>query len=178
MELAQYYDTTIVDCESNRAIRAIVVPARSIAPADRGDLLDWIQLFDIEAIGFVQSEAEALSALAGLLRSDDSEALALARTVMSTSTIPFEVDGFRVMSLLEVAGTAGVALGSVLALVRLESLPFLFVAVPDGIVLCGNALDVSDILGRGVEVKLRRLMGLDGSRMTQGGASPLPQREA
>lgn len=170
MELAQYYDTTVVDCDSNRAIRSIVVPARSIAPADRGDLLDWIRLFDIEAVGFLQGENEAISALVGLLRTDDPDAVELARAIMTSPAIPFESPKLELLSLVEIAGTAGVALGSVMALVRFDGLAFLFVGVPEGIVLCGNALDMTDILNKGVEAKLRRLIGLDGSRSKQGGA--------
>lgn len=170
MELAQYYDTTVVDCDSNRAIRTIVVPARSIAPSDRGDLFDWIRLFGIEAVGFLQGEEEATSVLAGLLRSDAPEAVELARAVMTSPAIPFESPKFELLSLVDIAGTAGVALGSVMALVRFGSLAFLFVAVPDGIVLCGNGLDMTDILNDGVEARLRRLIGLDGSRIKQGGA--------
>lgn len=165
LELAQYYDTTVVDCDSNRALRTIVVPARSITPEDRGGLVDWLRLLGLEAVAFVPSEEEAVAALIGSLNTNDPEAVQLCRTVLGATTIPFENGSLGAASLLGIAASAGVALSSVMAVVRLQHLQFLLVAVPLGVAMCGNAMDITEALRLGLEERLRRLMGLDGSRV-------------
>lgn len=104
-------------------------------------------------------------ALAATFESREPDTLELCRMVLESPVIPFEREGAVTgESLLNIAGTAAVALSSVMVIVDFQRVRLLLVAVPNGIVLTGNASSVDEAQHLGLGAGLRRLVGLDGAR--------------
>jgi len=172
MDISQYFDTTLTDCDSRLAVRVIVVPVNSMAPHARSGLMSWATMLGLNRVAVLESEREAVAVLASLLRAGDPAATSVANVALCEARVPFGDPDLKGTALIDIARSdqrgAGSALGTV-TLVSLDDWRMLAVAVADGIVLCGEAEAVSGALARGLTAKLRELMGLDGREFSSTG---------
>lgn len=169
MDVAQFYDTTITDCESALAVRLIVIPAGSMAPYVQGNLVEWASLLGLGSVALLDSEEEMVAVLASILRPGDADADALARLVISEPRVPFPGDSLHAQSLFAIAASAQVPLASVVSLVAAAEARMLLVAVPAGVVIAGGAGGVASALEGGLSAKVREVMGLDGRKFRSTG---------
>ena len=169
MDIAQFYDTTLTDCESGLAVRVIVVPNRSMAPYVQGDLVEWAVLLDLRSIAFLESADEMVAVLASIVDPNDPEARRLAGIVVGDPRIPFLNSELRMLSLGEIALSANVPLSAVVSLVASPESKLLLVAVPDGVVVCGGVAAMAGALESGLCTRIREVMGLDGPKFRSTG---------
>lgn len=169
MDVAQFYDTTITDCDTALALRVIVIPTGSVAPFAQGDLVEWGSLLGLSSVAFLESEAEMASVLGSILRPGDEDATALAEIALVEPRIPFATDSLRAESLYRIAASARVPLASVVSLVASPEARLLLVAVPAGVVIVGGAAAVASALESGLSAKIREVMGLDGRKFRSTG---------
>lgn len=169
MDLAQFYDTTLTDCDSGLSVRVIVIPHRSMAPYVQGDLVAWASLLGLRSVALLDSESEMISVLASTLVPSNGEAAGLARVVVEEPRIPFSDGDIRLLSLAAIARTANVALSQVVSLVSAPEARLLLVAVPDGVAICGGAAGMAGALEAGLSSRIREVMGLDGRKFLSTG---------
>jgi hypothetical protein len=161
MDLARYVDATITDCDSALAVRVVSIPRESLAPHVRNDLFSWPAVLGLKEVARLGTRDEVVSVLAAMLGGGDT-AHGVAEAVADRPLVPFG-DPIHDVTLVEMA-TARTAETLDLAYVTLEGSRLLLATVPDGLVVCAEAADLSRALERGLAAKLRELMGLDGRR--------------
>ena len=161
MDLAQFYDTTLTDCESGLAARVIVIPNASMAPYVQGDLVEWASLLGLKSVAVLESEPEMVAVLTSIL-APDGGGRELAETVVSNARIPFHDGRLRPLSLAGIARTARVSFSAVVSLVASAEARLLLVAVPEGVVICSGAGAMAQALEGGLSSRIREVMGLDG----------------
>lgn len=169
MDVAQFHDTTITDCDSGLAVRTIIIPSGNFAPYVQGDLLEWSALLGLTSVALLESAQEMVGVLASMLRPNDAEATALARIAVTEPRIPFARDSPCAESLYGIAATANVPLTSVVSLVASPEANLLLVAVPAAVVITGSALGLAAALESGLSAKIREVMGLDGRKFRSTG---------
>lgn len=169
LDVAQFYDTTITDCDSALAVRAIAIPHASMAPYVQGDLVEWASLLGLRSVALLESAEEIVTVLASILRPNDADATALARLAVNEPRLPFGADALHAESLYGIATTANVPLASVVSLVASPEARLLLVAVPGGVVITGGAGGVAAALEAGLSSKIREVMGLDGRKFRSTG---------
>ncbi|MEX1103919.1 MAG: hypothetical protein WED87_06700 [Dehalococcoidia bacterium] len=169
MDISQFYDTTITDCDNGLAVRVIVIPHRSMAPYVKGDLVQWASLLGLTSVALLESEQEMISVLASTLSPGNGEAHRLARLVVMEPRIPFSNGDLRLLSLAQIARDANVPLPSVVSLVSSPESRLLLVAVPEGVAICGGASGMAGALGAGLSSRIREVMGLDGRKFRSTG---------
>ncbi len=172
MDISQYFDTTLTDCDSGLAVRVIVIPVSSMAPHARSGLIGWTAMLGLNRVAVLESEREIIAVLASLLRAGDPAATELAAVIVQEPCVPFGDPGIKGASLNDVAG-AGIAGARTASLVSLDDWRLLAVSVARGIVLCGEAGAFAGALGRGLSGQLRELMGLDGREYKSTGPAPV-----
>jgi hypothetical protein len=169
MDLAQYFDTTITDCESGLAARLIVVPTVSMAPHARLGVLGLPEMLGLKTEAMLESEREMIAVLASLLRSGDPAAMELATVVVREPRLPLGEAGIQPASLLMIAKSNGEVFHNTVFQVSLREWRLVAVLAPVGMVLAGAAAAVAAMLESGLAVKIRELMGLDGRQFRSTG---------
>ena len=169
MDLAQYFDTTITDCESGLAARLIVVPTASMAPHARLGLLGLPEMLGLTVDAMLESEREIIAVLASLLRSGDPAAVEMATILVREPRLPLGEAGIQPASLLMIARSNGDTLLHTVFQVSLQERRLVAVIAPVGMVLAGPSESISAMLESGLALKLRELMGLDGRQFRPAG---------
>lgn len=173
MDLAQYHDTTITDCESGLSVRAIVVPASSMAPHARFGLLTWTAMLGLKTEAMLDREREIVAVLASLLRPRDLVATELATVLVREPRLPLGEVGMQFASLMMIAESNADNLEHTAFQVALGEWRMLAVVAPVGIVLASAAATLSGALDHGLYEKIRELMGLDGREFQSTGPAAI-----
>jgi hypothetical protein len=184
VRIAQFYETTVFDLDTDRAISLIVVPSRVIVDRTVLENSDTVCEFLgcnpryisrspsslTYMIASVLMEADAESALKRIVDlanvpSDrlwekvGREVAEFAEQIAYAKLVPFEESPLNLHSLASLAGagakTGAVGIGFTIGLVAaLHGTPLVLVTVPAGIVICGAAIGAAE----GLKELLKRLI--------------------
>lgn len=132
MDIAQYFDTTVTDCESGLAVRVILIPNASLAPHARDGLLTAAQVLGLRITARLQSETEVVAVMSSLLSTSNPEARELAQAVATEPRLPFGEAGPQLVSLMAIARSAGDDLARTTSLVSMVDWRLLLVDAPAG----------------------------------------------
>ncbi len=169
MDIAQYFDTTVTDCESGLAVRVILIPNASLAPHARDGLLTAAYVLGLRVTARLQSETEVVAVMSSLLSTSNPEARELAQAVATEPRLPFGEAGPQLVSLMAIARSAGDDLARTTSLVSMVDWRLLLVDAPAGMLVCGPAENISAALDRGMAARIREAMGLDGRQFRSTG---------
>lgn len=168
MEIGQYFDTTMTDCDSGRAARVIAIPSTSIPPHLRPGMVDTTQVLSLQSLAWLESRAEFVRVLASLLGMNGDRSFAEACAV--EPRVPLGEGGPHLASLLAIAESHG-RIGESVRLTSFGASRQILVAVAVGVVVIGEAHSLSTALGAGLGPRLRELMGMDGEQYAWTGPS-------
>jgi len=166
MEIGQYFDTTMTDCDSARAARVIAIPSTSIPPHLRPGMVDTTQVLGLQSLAWLESRTEIVRVLASLLGMNGDRAFAEA--CAAEPRIPLGEGGPHPASLLALAESHG-RIGQSVRLTTFRASRQILVSVAAGVILVGEAHSLSTALGAGLDRRLRELMGMDGEQYAWSG---------
>lgn len=177
MKIAQIYDTTIYDCESGWAARAIIVPRRSFANPTMLDqprqLVRELELENIRTVAvgeLTQTVVEVLEGSGpevGPRKGLESQSYpshrmlpnAFAEYLVSARIIPFEQSPLSAETIGSIAAASGVGTGAAVALlVAAGASPFLLLLVPAGMIVMGAAAGIAKGLEKGLQKRVEDLV--------------------
>jgi hypothetical protein len=180
LEVAQLYETTLVDNVSNLSAHFVVVPTRSMAkgsyfaPTPPLEALGLMPLADVPLGGVVRSLAACLRAedVEEFLQIFDAgfeeeltqrivhppEYLAFAEYLTFARIVPFEESTLSADSLGNILTAQFHGMAQFVDYEAGEHTPLLFVAVPAGLVICGATTGVAKALEKGLRGRVLRLL--------------------
>jgi hypothetical protein len=160
VDIAQFYEQNIFDCDSGTSARMIMIPRDSFAPHVRSMLFDWHTLLGMTRIAILTTPAELVATFASLVGERSLAARELASEVLAW---PLVLAGSRfeelVLPPLEqiMKSDAGE-----FSLVSMEGHLLLLCVLPEGLLIGSNPGTLADALDAGLSGKMREAMGLDG----------------
>jgi hypothetical protein len=189
MEMVQLYETTVGDRESGQVVRFLSIPGRSIAitnetidhptqipladalgihelhPVRPSDLAKAILLMlrAEDATNVENLQAQAVLTQFFQAQSPTDPLMSFAEQIAYTDLIPFEESPVGLVSLASKAAklaNSPVALGAFIGVIAGGTSPFVLIAVPAGIILCGAAKVISEALDKNRDRILERVLGL------------------
>jgi hypothetical protein len=132
-------------------------------------VLGWPEMLGLQTEAMLEDEREIVAVLASLLRAGDPAAVELATAVAREPRLPLGETGIQPISLMKIAESNAERLQRTAFQVSLEEWRMLTVVAPAGMVLASSAQALSGALDRGLSVKIRELMGLDGRQFKSAG---------
>jgi hypothetical protein len=160
MDIAQFYEQHVVDCESGLAVRLIMIPRESLAPHARSGIFEWPALLGLREIARLTTPEEHVATVASLLRPGAVEARMFAATVLA-SPLVFAGPSFEIVT-LDSLNAQLESQRAICTLMQLDGENACMATLPEGIILYGEARAVASALEVGLANRMREAMGLDG----------------
>ncbi|HJS18211.1 MAG TPA: hypothetical protein VJ785_05660 [Anaerolineales bacterium] len=154
MTIVQVYETTILDTTETSGFKFLIFPSRSLnqdvidllsrenAPKD---IVEYLELKDFKYIELHSINDISIDIANRLYQDMNGENLdkyrPFAEYLTYSEIVPFEQSPLELWSLSNIAKKGGaVGLGTAIGYIAVGSTPWLLIAVPLGIVMCGGAI--------------------------------------